>query len=70
LKRYLRAALGAGTLAWLVAGCGSNERPAQSSAAIPSPNRRILGDEKLKSLIGKDGKPIWTPGKAMRPPKQ
>jgi hypothetical protein len=29
-----------------------------------------MADERYKDLIGKDGKPIWTPGKPMRPPSK
>jgi hypothetical protein len=55
---------------WLLPGCGSSgERETPAGGAIPSPNRRIMANEKYKELLGKDGKPIWTPGKPMRPPK-
>jgi hypothetical protein len=70
LKRSLCAALGAAALASLLSGCESRDQaaPKTGGAAVPSPNRRILRDEKLKDLVGKDGKPVWTPGKAMTPP--
>ena len=70
MKRHRRTALVASALAWLVSGCGpSDPGSTPAGTAIPGPNRRILANEKYKELIGKDGKPIWTPGKPMRPPK-
>ncbi|HZW34121.1 MAG TPA: hypothetical protein VFF52_25580 [Isosphaeraceae bacterium] len=70
MRHHRRAALVASALACLGTGCGSgSDRRTPAATAIPSPNRRILANEKLKELIGKDGKPIWTPGKPMRPPK-
>ena len=70
MERHRRAALVAGALAWLWSGCGSSDQGGTpAGTAVPSPNRRIMANEKYKELIGKDGKPIWTPGKPMRPPK-
>ena len=70
MKRYRHAALAASALAGLLSGCGSSDRGSTpAGAAVPGPNRRIMANEKYKELIGKDGKPIWTPGKPMRPPK-
>jgi hypothetical protein len=72
LKRYRHAALAASALAWLWSGCGSSDQgntPAGTGTAVPGPNRRIMANEKYKELLGKDGKPVWTPGKPMRPPQ-
>jgi hypothetical protein len=70
LNRFLRGALGAAALASLLSGCGSSAEPSKTGAgaAVPGPNRRFLANEKLRDLIGKDGKPVWTPGKPMVPP--
>jgi hypothetical protein len=71
LNRCLRDALVVALLSCLLAGCGSGDQETQANqakAAIPSPNRRILSNEKYKDLIGKDGKPIWKPGQKMLPP--
>jgi hypothetical protein len=69
LKRSLRTVLVAGALSCLWSGCGPGDPKAPVSPAIPSPNRRIMADERYKDLIGKDGKPVWTPGQPMRPPQ-
>jgi hypothetical protein len=73
LKPHRRVALLAAALAGLLSGCGSSSSDQGSTpagtAAVPGPNRRIMANEKYKELLGKDGKPIWTPGKAMRPPQ-
>ena len=72
MKRHRRAALAACALVWLLPGCGSSSSDpggTPAGTAVPGPNRRIMANEKYKELIGKDGKPIWTPGKPMRPPK-
>jgi hypothetical protein len=70
LKCSVRAAIAAAALASLFTGCESGDKgaPNTGAAAAPSPNRRIMRDEKLKDLVGKDGKPVWTPGKPMTPP--
>jgi hypothetical protein len=70
VKRCFRAALAVGALAGLLPGCGSGDRGTAAGPAVPSANRRIMADERYKDLIGKDGKPIWTPGKPMRPPSK
>jgi hypothetical protein len=70
VTRSRRAAFVAGALAWLWSGCGSSDQGSTPAGnAVPSPNRRIMANEKYKELLGKDGKPIWTPGKPMRPPQ-
>ena len=72
MKPHRRTALVAAALAGLLSGCGSSSSDQGSTpggTAVPGPNRRIMANEKYKELIGKDGKPIWTPGKPMRPPK-
>ena len=69
MNRFLRGCWAA-VLASVLSGCGSSDEPSKTGAAatVPGPNRRILANEKLKDLVGKDGKPVWTPGKPMVPP--
>jgi hypothetical protein len=73
LKRFIRAVLGLAAIASALSGCepsAPSDSESKSAPPVAGPNRRIMANEKYKELIGKDGKPLWTPGKAMTPPAE
>jgi hypothetical protein len=71
VNRSIRAALGCFAIASLASGCEPGAPEAnKSDQRVAGPNRRIMSNDKYKELIGKDGKPVWTPGKPMTPPSE